>query len=119
MEYPYDAGYAACPCFWGREPSSLVGALRKTVRSFIGLQVLDAGCGEGKNTAFFARHGASVRAIDYSPLALRNARAAWGSPQNVEWERGDIREVQLAPDAYDIVIAYGVLHCLADEVEVR
>jgi 2-polyprenyl-3-methyl-5-hydroxy-6-metoxy-1,4-benzoquinol methylase len=119
MALPYDEGYAACPCFWGREPSSLVRELRTLVPSFGGYHVLDAGCGEGKNAVYFAEQGASVRAIDFSPLALQNARAAWGSPEKVEWELGDIRRIEFEAGAYDIVVAYGVLHCLADEMEVR
>jgi tellurite methyltransferase len=119
MRLPYDAGYAACPCFWGREPSSLVRELQKLVRSFRGYRVLDVGCGEGKNAVFFAGHGASVRALDYSHLALQNARGAWGAPKNVEWELGDVRHIEVTAGTYDIVVAYGVLHCLADKAEVR
>ena len=57
----YDSGYRACPCFWGSDPGSLVSRLATIVPSFTGLQVLDAGCGEGKNAIFLAGKGAWLR----------------------------------------------------------
>jgi cyclopropane fatty-acyl-phospholipid synthase-like methyltransferase len=76
-----------------------------------GLRVLDAGCGEGKSAFFMAERGAIVDAIDVSDLALRNARAAWPNLPNLRWRREDVREFS-AEEPYDIVIAYGLLHCL-------
>ena len=83
-----------------------------------GLEVLDAGCGEGKNAAFLARHGAQVRAVEVSQRALDNARATWGNAGAIRWELGDARTVALAPDCYDLVIGYGLLHCLASIEEI-
>ena len=119
MSFPYDIGYETCPCFWGRRPGRFVSALTRHLTSWHGLRVLDLGCGEGKNAAFAAQRGATVRAIDASVLALRNAAAAWPSVANITWEHADVRDLPLSPDAYDVVIAYGLLHCLADESEVR
>ena len=69
MNGGYDAGYIACPCFWGRSPGSLVRLLDKYIVDFSGMEVLDAGCGEGKNAAFLSQRGARVRAIDVSEAA--------------------------------------------------
>jgi tellurite methyltransferase len=118
MDGGYDSGYAACECFWGREPGSLVQKLVERLGSVRGLAVLDAGCGEGKNAAFLARHGAWVRAVEVSQRALNNARAAWGNARDIRWELGDARTIALRPDSYDIVIAYGLLHCLASTEEI-
>lgn len=118
MSGPYDAGYSCCPCFWGREPSSLVLELQRRVTSFAGLRVLDAGCGEGKNAAFFSANGAVVHAIDYSALAIANGRAAWPHA-NIDWELADIRSSSALNDRYDIVVAYGILHCLPTVEDVR
>ncbi len=117
MDGGYDSGYAACPCFWGREPGSLIKKLVE-LRAVRGLEVLDAGCGEGKNAAFLARHGAQVRAVEVSQRALDNARATWGNAGAIRWELGDARTVALAPDCYDLVIGYGLLHCLASIEEI-
>ena len=115
----YDDGYLTCPCFWGREPGRLIHSLVGIVGSFHGLQILDAGCGEGKNAVYLARLGAKVRAIEISSHALANARRAWGSTgTNCEFELSDIQKVHLPASFFDVVIAYGLMHCLPDETAI-
>lgn len=114
----YDDGYLACPCFWGREPGSLVQELAKH-RKLEGLNILDAGCGEGKNAVFFARAGAHVLAMDVSPAALTNAAAAWEHQPNVEWRCADIRTTTLGARPFDVCVAYGLLHCLASDPDIQ
>jgi ubiquinone/menaquinone biosynthesis C-methylase UbiE len=114
----YDDGYAACPCFWGPNPGSLVTRLFERMADPAGLRVLDAGCGEGKNAHAFAQRGARVTAIDCSALALRNARIAWPE-DSVEWVQADIRELAYSIEEFDVVIAYGLLHCLQDPTEIE
>jgi 2-polyprenyl-3-methyl-5-hydroxy-6-metoxy-1,4-benzoquinol methylase len=110
----YDEGYAISPCFWGRQPGSLVSRLVSVTKDCRGLKVLDAGCGEGKNAVFLASLGAQVRAIDISDLAIRNGQREFGKLENLRWEIGDIVTAEISED-YDIVIAYGLLHCLRTE----
>lgn len=107
----YDEGYAACPCFWGREPGSLVRTLLARSPRVRGLAVLDAGCGEGKNAHAFASRGARVEAVDCSELALRNARSLWPG-DGIAWRRADVRSLSWPVGTFDVVIAYGLLHCL-------
>ena len=113
----YDEGYKSCGCFWGTEPGSFLKLLMRYETSFIGRRVLDAGCGEGKNAVFLARLGADVDAIDVSAVAIKNARRAWTERPDVHWFVTDIRRLEL-PDNYDVVVAYGLLHCLSDRAEV-
>ena len=115
----YDDGYDASPCFWGREPSSLVRRLIDASRDVSRWSILDAGCGEGKNAIFLSRLGAKVRAIDVSAAAIRNARRAWEDEAKVTWEVADIRSVAHPPQGYDLVIAYGMLHCLPNEAAIQ
>jgi len=119
MDGGYDIGYKSCPCFWGRKPGSMVKHLVRHIGNVSGLGVLDAGCGEGKNATYLAKRGASVRAIDVSELALSNAQRAWTNAAKVTWEQADIRRILLKAEAYDIVIAYGLTHCLFSEQEVE
>lgn len=114
----YDDGYRASACFWGREPGSLVALLASKVTSFQDWQVLDIGCGEGKNAAFLAARGASVRAVDVSPLAIRNARAAWGDVPGISWGVADVDSLDMGISRYDLIVAYGLLHCLRGEGQV-
>ncbi|MGE0275522.1 MAG: class I SAM-dependent methyltransferase [Nitrospiraceae bacterium] len=119
MDGGYDIGYKSCACFWGKEPGTIVKHLVRHVGNLSGLCALDAGCGEGKNAAYLAKGGASVRAIDVSELALANVRHAWMDAEKVTWEQADIRKTALQAEAYDIVIAYGLTHCLSSQQEVE
>jgi tellurite methyltransferase len=111
-----DAGYSACPCFWGTAPSSLVQLL-SGMTDIDGLVILDAGCGEGKNAAFASARGASVLAVDISHVALQHGRQQWPD-LTIEWSQADIQSLSLSPRTFDVVIAYGLLHCLTGEDEI-
>jgi SAM-dependent methyltransferase len=80
--------------------------------------VLDAGCGEGKNAIHLARLGAKVRGIDICPFAIDNARKGWPDASLVDWEVADIRTVPMNPESFAIVVAYGLLHCLDNAVQI-
>lgn len=108
----YDRGYATCPCFWGRQPSSLIASFLSAHPNLSDWTVLDAGCGEGKNAVKMAEHGAKVVAVDCSALALKNASAAWPA-NSVRWVHADITAVPLR-EKFDLVVAYGLPHCLND-----
>lgn len=56
-----------------------------------------------------------MRAFDVSTPALRNAQTAFEDLPGVTWELGDIQTLKLADESFDIVIAYGLLHCLKNE----
>jgi len=114
----YDEGYAACPCFWGTEPGSLVRRLVDSAGSVKGWRVLDLGCGEGKNADYLWRLGAEVVGVEISPLALANARRAFPR-SGVHWREADARTEPLEEKAYDLIVAYGLLHCMKGEDEVR
>ena len=79
-----------------------------------GLRILDAGCGEGKNAVYLAQRGAHVIAIDVSSQAISNALSHWPSHPNITWSQDDITQLDLGAERFDIVIAYGLLHCMAN-----
>ncbi len=107
----YDSGYSRCDCFWGTEPGSLIKRL-ESARGLAGLRTLDAGCGEGKNAAYLADAGARVEAIDISSHAIANARRLFGERPQVSWHTANIMDVSIPADSYDLILAYGLLHCL-------
>jgi tellurite methyltransferase len=111
----YDDGYQKCPCFWGREPGSLVRRFAEVVPDLRGMKVLDVGCGEGKNASFFADRGAVVTAVDVSSNALANARQAWPNSKAIRWIQADVMVTGLPDEQYDLVVAYGLLHCLSSQ----
>ena len=114
----YDAGYEACSCFWGTQPGSLVNRLFDICPTIRGLKVFDAGCGEGKNAMALARMGAVVDAVDISEHAIRNAKRAWPDYEIVNWASCDVAEYDLPNEWYEVVIAYGLLHCLSSHQHV-
>jgi SAM-dependent methyltransferase len=117
----YDSGYKACPSFWGSRPGSLVTRLAEIIPSFKELQILDAGCGEGKNALFLANKGAVIQAYDISLIAIEHAEKLKVRHQahNVSFQARDIRTVELRAGSFDVIIAYGLMHCLRDEDGIR
>jgi SAM-dependent methyltransferase len=76
-----------------------------------GLEVLDLGCGEGKNAHAFARAGARVTAVDCSKLAIANGKRAFGHP-SINWILSDAESFLHDCGIFDIIVMYGLLHCL-------
>lgn len=118
MDGGYDIGYSSCTCFWGNEPGSMVKYLLRQIGSVKGMNVLDVGCGEGKNAGCLSENGAFVRAMDISELAIASAQRIWNTSSNITWEQADIRSTFFENEAFDLVIAYGLAHCLSNSQEI-
>jgi 2-polyprenyl-3-methyl-5-hydroxy-6-metoxy-1,4-benzoquinol methylase len=82
-----------------------------------GSRVLDLGCGEGKNASAFAQAGAVVTAVDCSIEALRHASRF--QHENIEWVNADCRTFLGTAGQYDVVVMYGLLHCLGSKHEIE
>lgn len=111
MNGGYDDGYSCCRCFWGKSPGSLVRRFLSETRSVEGLRILDLGCGEGKNAYAFAQAGAKVVAVDCSKAALANGQRELAH-RGIEWVLSDVEAYLRNCSTFDIVIMYGLLHCL-------
>lgn len=108
----YDNGYRAAPCFWGVEPSSLVKSFLSLTN--LGGTALDLGCGEGKNAAALADAGYEVEAIDCSAYAIFNAKQHFGR-RDIDWAVSDALNYHPKWSEYDVVVAYGLAHCLSSQ----
>ena len=115
----YDDGYKTCGCFWGTSPGSLILKLEKTQYDFIDKQILDVGCGEGKNAAYLAQKGAFVDAYDISKYALRNAHKLCNGHQRINLVQADVTKSKFKKSNYDLIVAYGLLHCLKREDQIN
>ena len=75
-------------------------------------RVLDVGCGVATTAVEIAhRHGAHVTAVDIAPLMLERAEANVADANVahlVTVERGDILDLDLPDDSFDVVIAEAV-----------
>ena len=113
----YDEGYSAVPCFWGEDPGSLVKLFLEG-HSVKGDLILDLGCGEGKNANAFATAGATSIAVDCSQDAIANGKSVFGdTPINWLIEDATSFAASQADQTYDVVVAYGLLHCMNSEAE--
>ncbi|MGD0208726.1 MAG: methyltransferase domain-containing protein [Verrucomicrobiota bacterium] len=65
----YDQEYAACHCFWGRQPAKYIRLLVKHLSEG---RILDLGAGEGKNSLFLAERGFHIVAVECSQYAIAN-----------------------------------------------
>lgn len=108
----YDRGYAECPLFWPDRPGSLLVALEER-NELVGGHALDVGCGEGTNAAWLSARGYDVEGMDVSELALDHAKARYPS-LGVRWTNADVRTFAPARSEHDLVVAYGLLHCIPD-----
>ena len=99
------------PLQW--ESENPVGALVELFdrRDFEPRTVLELGCGDGVNAVFMASRGCRVTAVDVSPTALDMARERQhGTGVEVDWVEGDVFELDLPPEPYDLVFDRGLLH---------
>jgi ubiquinone/menaquinone biosynthesis C-methylase UbiE len=79
-----------------------------------GRDLLELGCGTGKNTAWLAERARSVIALDFSPGMLARARQRVGS-EHVRFVRHDVREPWPVPAAaVDVVVGNLVLEHVED-----
>jgi tellurite methyltransferase len=113
----YEAGYSACDCFWGLVPGTYVQRLAGLLDNFSELRILDAGCGEGKNAAWLAGKGATVTAVEISRRALDHARRLHPHA-SVDWLCADVTKQTWPPAFFDVVIAYGLFHCLSSTSDI-
>jgi 2-polyprenyl-3-methyl-5-hydroxy-6-metoxy-1,4-benzoquinol methylase len=80
-----------------------------------GKRVLEIGCGIGTDTVSFARHGATVTAVDLSPQSLELARRRvelCGLQSQVQFYSGSAEELtSFVPiEGYDLIYSFGVIH---------
>lgn len=112
----FDDEYKKAPCFWGVRPAKYVRLLVDEVLiSVMGLRILDLGAGEGKNAVYLAGLGAKVTGIDISNTALERFALQPGFfdvKHRLEKKCVDVRDYTTDNNSFDIVIAYGLLHCL-------
>lgn len=80
--------------------------------AFRGRDVLDAGCGMGRNALWAARYGARrVVAVDGAEPAVRSARQLLAEVPGVRVEHRDLYELPYHEE-FDLVFCIGVIHHL-------
>ncbi len=80
-----------------------------------GKRVLEIGCGIGTDTINFARSGATVTAVELSEASLALARkraSVYGVGNRIRFVCGNAEKLTdiLAPEPYDLIYSFGVIH---------
>lgn len=72
-----------------------------------GDRVLDLGCGNGRFYPLVSQKGASYLGVDTSKRLLQEAKNNYGS---AEFQAGNILDLKLPPQPFDVVVLIAVLH---------
>ncbi len=113
----WNARYLAQPDAWGTTPAARIVA-EVTAAEDAGLSVgtaIDVACGDGRHARWLAAHGWHVEAVDFSEVAIEQARAKdsdEGRNGSVDWVVGDATTWQPA-EKVDLVVI-GFLHLELD-----
>jgi SAM-dependent methyltransferase len=106
----WDRTYASKSEFFGREPSELAVSALPLMKERGVRTVLELGCGQGRDTWYFARNGLSVTALDYSDTGIcqmRDTAKKEGLEEVVTAKVHDAREPLPFPDAsFDAVYSH-------------
>lgn len=78
---------------------------------------LDLGCGDGKDSVFFAQNGYDVTAIDFSSASLNllKERLKDLSVDNMKYVKQDIANLDLGSESFDVIYANLSLHYFDDK----
>lgn len=110
MRSPWAREYVRTPgtYIWGTAPSSLAREMAGLLPP--GSRVLDLGCGEGRDSVFFAASGHRVTGLDISRAGLhKGVRLAAEHGVRVAWVAADFERLPLR-GAFDLVHSCGALH---------
>ena len=93
---------------WGLAPSQFAREVRALLPP--GARVLELGCGEGRDSVYFASCGCDVTGVDVSAAGLHKAeRLARAHGVKARWLRGDAaHDVPAGP--FDLVYSCGAIH---------
>ena len=110
MRNPWALEYTRTPdrFIWGTAPSRLAQDLAALVPP--GARVLDLGCGEGRDSVYFASRGYDVTGLDVSAAGLEKAeRLANERGVTVRWLCRSMLDLPVA-GRFDVVYSCGSIH---------
>lgn len=111
----YDDLYAATEELWPRRPGRMVAVAAEITRPG---RCLDLGCGDGRNLVYLEEAGWIVDGVDISSLAmtaLRRRLVRTGVTARGSLCIADAASSSFEREAYNLVLAYGLYHCLDDD----
>ena len=98
------------PTFRGGMPSQEIRDVASNLPR--GAEVLDLGCGEGRNALYLAECGFDVTAVDISDTGIRKLNAlAKERDLDIHSEVADMRRYRFA-HPFDLIVSHGCLHLI-------
>lgn len=110
----YDERYSRPGLYWGSKPTRLARDVVRVVRSLprSPRTLVDLGCGEGRDSIYFARRGYRAVGVDISSVGVRKAEGrAARLGVDARFFVGDIRTYRLNRTV-DVVFSSGALNNL-------
>ena len=83
------------------------------------MKILDAGCGEGRNTIYFLNEGYQIFGVDSNPIAVQMARIYAQTIQKdydvFRFQTSLVGNMPFHKGAFDVVISSAVMHFATSE----
>ncbi len=78
--------------------------------------ILEIGCGTGFMTRLLYDHysSAQITTIDIAEKMVQQAQERLGSPSRIIWLHGDVEEMVLETQAYDLIVSNATVHWFSD-----
>lgn len=112
----YDDKYSNEDYYWGLKPSETCFNVLKFKPPEKPFKLLDIGCGEGRNSIFFARNGYHVTSFDLAQAGIdKTKRLADKIGVNINAFKANIVDFRLN-EKYDIIFSTGSLHYISPEL---
>ncbi len=106
--HAWDERYAAEPALWGADLNPVVAPI---LREMPPGTAVDLACGSGRHAAWLADHAWRCTGVDFSPVAIEQARARSTTAQ---WQVGDARTWEPGEPLDLVLVAY--LHLPPDDM---
>lgn len=119
---PYHLLYQENQCLWQNHVGLMVTKFVQLHWSASAGTALDLGGGEGDNSIFLAEQGWNVHFVELSPLAIAHFQTKLKKKSEeiismIHVTQGSSLDLNLG--VFDLVVAYGLLHCFGSEQEFK